>query len=61
MCKSLDLIHRPMSDSAILLTANIIGEAGSTLSRTRASRAPAKPVVRILDRADPLAKLAAMR
>ncbi len=50
-----------MSDFVIYLTASIIGEAGSTLSRTRASRASAKPVLRILDRVDPLAKLAAMR
>jgi hypothetical protein len=35
--------------------------SGSILSRTRAALAPAKPVLRILDRIDPLAKLAAMR
>jgi hypothetical protein len=59
--KSLDLIHRSLSDFAIHLTARIIGEAESILSRTRAALAPAKPVLRILDRIDPLAKLAAMR
>ena len=41
---SLDLIYRSMSDFAIHLTAGIIGEADSTLSRTRALLAPAKPV-----------------
>jgi hypothetical protein len=60
-CKGLDLIHRTKSDFAIHLTASIIGEAESILSRTRAALAPAKPVLRILDRIDPLAKLAAMR
>ena len=70
-CKGLDLIHRSTSDYAIHLTAEIIGEADSILSRTRAERtpvagdglwlAPGKPVLRILDRIDPLAKLAAMR
>jgi hypothetical protein len=50
-----------MSDYAIHLTASIIGETASALSRTRASLAPAKPVLCILDRAEPLAKLAAMR
>jgi hypothetical protein len=41
--------------------ADIIGEAESILSRTRALLAPAKPVLRILDRVDPLAKLAAVQ
>jgi hypothetical protein len=50
-----------MSDYAIHLTASIIGEAGAILSRTRASLAPAKPVLRILDGIAPLAKLAAKR
>jgi len=50
-----------MSDFAVHPTASIIGEAGSILSRTRAALAPAKPVLGILDRIDPLAKLAAMR
>ena len=60
-CKSLDLIHRSMSDYAIHRTASMIGETASILSRTRAWLAPAKPVLRILDRVEPLAKLAAMR
>jgi hypothetical protein len=69
------MAFRPKPDSAIHRTAGIIGEAGSVLSRTRAKRAsgrtpvaggglwlaPAKPVLRILDKADPLAKRAAMR
>jgi len=59
--KSWDLIHRTLSDFAIHPTAGIIGEAESILSRTRAALAPAKPVLRILDRIDPLDKLAAMR
>jgi hypothetical protein len=46
---------------AIRLPAGIMGEAGSILSRTRALLASAKPALRILDRIDPLAKLAAMR
>ena len=50
-----------MSDFAIHLVASIIGEAEAILSRTRAALAPAKPVLRILDRIDPLAKLAAKR
>jgi len=50
-----------MSDFAIHLTTDIIGEAASLLSRTRASLAPAQPVLRILDNSDPLAKLAAKR
>jgi hypothetical protein len=43
-----------MPNSAIHLTATIIGEAGSILSRTRALLAPAEPVLRILDRIDPV-------
>lgn len=35
-------------------------EADTPLSRTRAKLAPAKAVLRILDRVDPLAKLAAV-
>jgi hypothetical protein len=46
---------------AIHLTAGIIGEADSILSRMRASLAPAKPALRVLDRIDPLATLAAKR
>jgi hypothetical protein len=60
-CKSLDLFHRSLSDFAIHFTAGITGEAAAILSRTRASLAPAKPVLRILDRFEPLAKLAATR
>ena len=50
-----------MSEDVIHSTAGIIGEVDSMLSRTRALLAPAKPVLRILDRIDPLDKLAAMR
>jgi hypothetical protein len=50
-----------MPDFAIHLSVTIIGEANSILSRTRASLAPAQPVLRILDRLDPLATLAAVR
>ena len=39
----------------------MIGEADSILSRMRASLAPAEPALRVLDRSDPLATLAAMR
>src|SRR5271165_5405619 len=39
LCKSLHLIYRSASDSAIHLTASIIGEAGPILSRTRAKLA----------------------
>jgi hypothetical protein len=46
-----------MSDYVIHSTAVIIGEVDSMLPRTRASLAPAKPVPRILDNIDPLAKL----
>jgi hypothetical protein len=52
---------RPGSDFAIHRTAGIIGEAGSLLSRMRALLAPAKPALRVLDRSDPLATLAAKR
>jgi hypothetical protein len=44
------------SDFAVHSTAGIIGEADSMLSRTRASLAPAQPVLCILDNIDPLAK-----
>jgi len=50
-----------MSDFAIHPAASIIGETESILSRSRAALAPAKPVLRILDRIDPLAKFAVMR
>jgi len=60
-CNSLDFTHRTMSDFAIHLTADIIGEADSLLSRTRALLAPAQPVLRILDNSDPLATVAAQK
>jgi len=41
--------------------AGILGEAGATLSGTRGSLAPAQPALRVLDRIDPLATLAARR
>ena len=50
-----------MSDFAIHPAASIIGETESILSRTRAALARAKPVLRILDRIDPLAKFAVMK
>jgi len=50
-----------LPDFAIHRMAGIIGEAGSVLSKTRAKLAPAKPGLRILYKADPLAKLAATR
>jgi hypothetical protein len=61
ICPSLDLIQRSMSDYVIHSTAGMIDEADSMLSRTRASLAPAQPVLCILDNIDPLAKLAAKR
>ena len=60
-CTSLDLIQRSMSGYVIHSTAGMIGEVDSMLSRTRASLAPAQPVLCILDNIDPLAKLAAKR
>jgi hypothetical protein len=51
----------PSDSFAILLMGDIIGEADSRLSRTRAALAPAQPVLRILDNSDPLATLAAKR
>ena len=47
-----------MSDFAFISGPSIIGEAESILSRTRVALAPAKPVLSILDRIDPLANLA---
>jgi hypothetical protein len=61
LCKSLDLIHRSVSDSAIHLTASIIGEAGSILSRMRSTGFAGASGARVLDRIDPLATLAAKR
>jgi hypothetical protein len=50
-----------MSHFAFHPMAGIFGEAEPVLSRTRALLAPAKPVLCILDKAGPLAKLAAKR
>jgi hypothetical protein len=61
ICTSLGLIQRSMSDYVIHSTAGMIGEVDSMLSRTRASLAPAEPVLRILANIDPLAKLSPMR
>ena len=60
-CTSLDLIQRSMSDYVIHSTAGMIARRTPMLSRTRASLAPAQPVLCILDNIDPLAKLAAKR
>src|SRR5271166_5711276 len=61
ICKSLDLILRSVSDSAIHLTASIIGEAGSILSRMRSTGFAGASEARVLDRIEPLATLAAQR
>jgi hypothetical protein len=50
-----------MSDSAIHPTASIISEAGAILSRMRSTGFAGASAARILDRIDPLAKLAAKR
>ena len=50
-----------MSDFAIHRTASIIGEAGSILSRMQSTGCAGASEARVLDRIDPLAKLAAMR
>jgi hypothetical protein len=60
-CKSLDIVYPAISDFAIHRTVAIMGEADSILSGARALLAPAKPVLCILDRTGPLAKLAAVR
>lgn len=59
--KGLDLTCPTMSDFAIQLMAGIMGEAASLLSSMRTLLAPARPELRILDRIDPLATLAAKR
>ena len=46
---------------AIHLTAGIIGEADSILSRTRSAGFAGASEARVLDRSDPLATLAAKR
>jgi len=61
MCKSLGLIHRTMSDFAIHLTAEIIGEAAPLLSMTALWAAAAGGREAIIDKRGPLAKLAANR
>jgi hypothetical protein len=60
-CESLDLIHRTMSDFAIHLTADIIGEADPVLSMTALRAAAACGRAAIIDKTGPLAKLAAKR
>jgi hypothetical protein len=50
-----------LSDFAIHLTADMIGEAGSMLSRMRSTGSAGASEARVLDNIDPLAKLAAMR
>jgi hypothetical protein len=49
-----------MSDYVIHSTAGIIGEAGSILSRMRSTGFAGASAARVLDRIEPLAKLAAM-
>jgi len=53
--------HRPLPDSAIHLSATIIGEADSILSRMRNTGYAGASEARVLDRLDPLATLAAVR
>jgi hypothetical protein len=55
------LIHRSLSEFAIYLTADIIGEAESILSRMRSTGSAGASAARVLDSIDSLAKLAAMR
>jgi hypothetical protein len=55
------LTDRPMPDSAIHLSATIIGEADSILSRMRSTGYAGASEARVLDRVDPLATLAAVR
>jgi hypothetical protein len=57
-CKILDLIYRSMSDFAIHRTAS---EAGAILSRMRSTGFADGSEAGVLDRIDPLAKLAAKR
>ena len=60
-CKSLDLMHRTMSDFAIHLTADIIGEADPFLPMTVLRTAARGGREAIIDKSGPLAKLAAKR
>jgi hypothetical protein len=55
------LVHRSLSDFAIDLAASIIGEAASILSRMRSTGFAGASEACVLDRIEPLAKLAAMR
>jgi hypothetical protein len=50
-----------MPDFAIHLSATIIGEADSILSRMRSTGYAGASEARVLDRLDPLATLAAVR
>jgi hypothetical protein len=50
-----------MSDFAIHRTADMIGEAESMLVKMRSTGSAGASAARVLDRIDPLAKLAAMR
>jgi hypothetical protein len=50
-----------MSEFAIHPTASIIGEVESILSRMRSTGCAGASAARVLDRIDPLAKLAAKR
>jgi hypothetical protein len=59
--KSLCQVHRSVTDSAIHLTASIIRETGSILSRMRSTGFAGVSGARVLDRVDPLATLAAKR
>ena len=61
LCESLDLIQRTMLDFPIRLTADIIGEADSLLSRMRSTGCAGASKARVLDNSDPRAKLAAKR
>jgi hypothetical protein len=59
-CKILDLIHQTLSDFSVHPMGRALPARRSRFWQTRAALAPAKPVLRILDRIDPLAELAAM-
>jgi hypothetical protein len=57
----LSLTDRRMPDSAVHLSATIIGEADSILSRMRSTGCAGASEARVLDRIDPLATLAIVR
>ena len=59
-CKTRDLTIRTRSDAPIHSMASMMREAEKDLSMTRASLAPAAPVLRIIERSFPLARIAAM-